>query len=750
MPAIITITTEGENTLKFTWPVGVMNNPADLVIGENSVTLAAGSQGYYYTWTATANGTLTVTITGENWFYVINNLTTSVYGDNQWSDSDPVVNPAVITVAAGDEIQIVVNTYDPANEWNAPAGTIAFTAAFEEEQKVPECETHSYMTDYVNNPARFNKTWGICTVCGYIDENHEHSVKDGKCVYCDYTFETTPVASTFSNDGDETPDVFYFSAALPEEFTGADAIFLDAYNASTGSHMTWDQVKANEGNPPCPYPHVYNSDAVATESIAFTVNVKKAGLYNVAVHYRIKDNTLRGATYIVNEGTDYEQSIPHTYSWPTKDEALETRNNDLLIGVYMTGLVFALQEGDNTITIRVAEGVEKSQHIRDLRLVWSADLPKVECETHSYMTDYVNNPARFNKTWGICTVCGYIDENHEHSVKDGKCVYCDYTFETTPVASTFSNDGDETPDVFYFSAALPEEFTGADAIFLDAYNASTGSHMTWDQVKANEGNPPCPYPHVYNSDAVATESIAFTVNVKKAGLYNVAVHYRIKDNTLRGATYIVNEGTDYEQSIPHTYSWPTKDEALETRNNDLLIGVYMTGLVFALQEGDNTITIRVAEGVEKSQHIRDLRLVWSADLPEVEEPETPVEPEEPEYATLTAEEAIAKGITFEKTDVNAGKYYLTEEFYYVTLTLNTNANANGFARATLEGKDMIISVAAPAGYVEGTYELGDTVTFLAQVGCVNSATTSTQKEARLFNATVVEVVKAPVEETPAA
>jgi hypothetical protein len=93
------------------------------------------------------------------------------------------------------------------------------------------------------------------------------------------------------------------------------------------------------------------------------------------------------------------------------------------------------------------------------------------------------------------------------------------------------------------------------------------------------------------------------------------------------------------------------------------------------------------------------------------------------------------GITYAK---NA----YSEEFYYVTLTLNTQVNPNGFARATLEGKDMIISVAAPAGYVEGTYKVGDTVTFLAQVGCVNSNGTSTTKEARLFNATVVEVVPA--------
>ena len=95
---------------------------------------------------------------------------------------------------------------------------------------------------------------------------------------------------------------------------------------------------------------------------------------------------------------------------------------------------------------------------------------------------------------------------------------------------------------------------------------------------------------------------------------------------------------------------------------------------------------------------------------------------------LTVEEAIALGLTFEK-----GKY--SEDFYYVTLTLNTQVNANGFARATLEGKDMIISVAGGylTGSAEGSIQVGDIVTFKAQIGCVNSKETSTTKEARLFN-----------------
>jgi len=136
MPVVFSITNEGEAEAEYalavSYPVGSMSNPAQLVIGENTAAIEAGNtQGYYFTYTAEKNGVLTLTFSSNvaGWMYVVNNMTINAYGDTQWSDSDPVVNPAVITVAAGDEIQIIVNTYDPADEWNAPAGTITITAA---------------------------------------------------------------------------------------------------------------------------------------------------------------------------------------------------------------------------------------------------------------------------------------------------------------------------------------------------------------------------------------------------------------------------------------------------------------------------------------------------------------------------------------------------------------------------------------------------------------------------------------------
>ena len=127
-PAVFQIDAAGTYTITQIVPVGSMENPAALVIGENVADIKAGAQGYFFTWIATEEGTLKITMPEGNWSYTINNMTTYQYGDTQWSDIDPVVNPAEIAVAAGDEIQVIVNTYDPANPWEAPAGQLTIKA----------------------------------------------------------------------------------------------------------------------------------------------------------------------------------------------------------------------------------------------------------------------------------------------------------------------------------------------------------------------------------------------------------------------------------------------------------------------------------------------------------------------------------------------------------------------------------------------------------------------------------------------
>ena len=120
--------------LKLATPAGDQSNPAVASLGINDASVAAGTQGYFWTYTAEYTGDLYVEIysNDNNWVYVVNNMTTYAYGETQWSDSDPVVNPCIISVEAGDEIQIMVNGYDPENPYEAPAADLTVTLSYAE------------------------------------------------------------------------------------------------------------------------------------------------------------------------------------------------------------------------------------------------------------------------------------------------------------------------------------------------------------------------------------------------------------------------------------------------------------------------------------------------------------------------------------------------------------------------------------------------------------------------------------------
>ena len=132
MPTNFAIVGDGEFVVEAVYPAGSSENPAELLIDEQVISVEAGTQGYYFTWTAEEDGVLSVYVECVNgWTYVLNNMTAYKYGETQWSDSDPVVNPGTVEVSAGDEVQLIVNTYDPADMWNAPAGDVVVVASFE-------------------------------------------------------------------------------------------------------------------------------------------------------------------------------------------------------------------------------------------------------------------------------------------------------------------------------------------------------------------------------------------------------------------------------------------------------------------------------------------------------------------------------------------------------------------------------------------------------------------------------------------
>ena len=106
---------------------------------------------------------------------------------------------------------------------------------------------------------------------------------------------------------------------------------------------------------------------------------------------------------------------------------------------------------------------------------------------------------------------------------------------------------------------------------------------------------------------------------------------------------------------------------------------------------------------------------------------------------LTAEEAFDLGMTYDKS-----KY--SDEYYYVTVTLDNQVNLNGFGRMTLASDetyaDKYLTVAG--GYLtddaQGSVTLGDTVLLRAKVGAVNSAMTTGGKECRLYEVTLVKIL----------
>lgn len=133
--AVFAITNNGASAadfaISFAYPAGHPENPDKLLLGTNVLTQIAGAGDYYYTFTAPRAGTLTLTFDGSaNWMYAVDNMTQEIYGDTQWNDSEPQMAQMSVAVNAKDVIRIRVNTYDPANMFETPAGTVTFTAQY--------------------------------------------------------------------------------------------------------------------------------------------------------------------------------------------------------------------------------------------------------------------------------------------------------------------------------------------------------------------------------------------------------------------------------------------------------------------------------------------------------------------------------------------------------------------------------------------------------------------------------------------
>lgn len=139
-PIVFKVTNIGTAAASFTanynYPVGHAENPDTLALGDNVAAFEQGDEPYYYTWTAEETGEVTITVSAENgWFYCVNNITASAYGDNNYYNDIEVVNTVTLSVEAGDVLQVIVSSYD-ADLWGSCDGSVTVNASFEAEGSV--------------------------------------------------------------------------------------------------------------------------------------------------------------------------------------------------------------------------------------------------------------------------------------------------------------------------------------------------------------------------------------------------------------------------------------------------------------------------------------------------------------------------------------------------------------------------------------------------------------------------------------
>lgn len=135
-PVVFVLTNEGNGAVKYnltvTTPLGAMDNPAELVIGDNEFAVEAGNdQGYYLTWTAPAAGYLRLfaTVSPDGVVYAMNATNFMTY--KQYTlDEDAVDGVLLLPVAEGDEIMINVAALEDAQGNRYPAAEFAVTALF--------------------------------------------------------------------------------------------------------------------------------------------------------------------------------------------------------------------------------------------------------------------------------------------------------------------------------------------------------------------------------------------------------------------------------------------------------------------------------------------------------------------------------------------------------------------------------------------------------------------------------------------
>ncbi len=429
-----------------------------------------------------------------------------------------------------------------------------------------DCDATCNVTDcgFVREPGEHqydNDCDATCNVCSKARVDG-HNFVDGACTECGVVLGVFENTSVYDNDGDGKNDVYLFTPIIPEKFTGENAIHVWAGNhipELSGFYVGVDSFSPIRS---------WFCTSGYDDYFTCKVTVPEAGVYEMAIHTKLKDTRARGAKITINKDTANEYAFELSYQFATEEELSAAMENNYTRTSYMFGIQIELQAGDNYIRIDEPTQDLRTFYFRDFYFVKVADLTP-----------------------------------HYHEFVDGKCE-CGFVPPVLENESVYDNDGDGKNDVYLFTAALPEKFRGEDVVHVWAgdYIPELSSSYVFDKnMFATIWNNYC--------EPGYDEYFTYKVTVPEAGIYEMAIHTRLKDTRARGAKITINKDTENEYAFEISYQFATEEELNAARENDYTYTSYMYSIRVELQAGDNYLRIDEATQDLRTFYFRDFYFV---------------------------------------------------------------------------------------------------------------------------------------------
>ena len=293
--------------------------------------------------------------------------------------------------------------------------------------EIPATGEHTYGDAVTTKAATCTKAGeqtATCSVCGDqkvtpVSATGVHIYLNAVCMGCG----TSPISvyempSAYDADGDGKKDTYNFSKDLLDGYQNGVHVWAGDYDTTLSN--TPNHTSAGG------YEHWYTEEG-SKQSLVYKITVSEAGVYEMILHFRMKDDQERGSKYTINGGTANEQILYVSYGYSGMNVSQYRDNNTLT--TYMYGITINLVAGENIIKIEHAADSPKSQHYRDLYFV------KVgEYHPHSFVDETIVTqetcstpgekivtcvcgksetiiiPATYDHTYvnDVCTVCGKV------------------------------------------------------------------------------------------------------------------------------------------------------------------------------------------------------------------------------------------------------------------------------------------------------------------------------------------------------